>query len=100
MATKTSMAITPSNTGKEIPTDYSFLFLLPLAAVAVHHFTKKQLRRVRRKMLWLGLKIFLILLGVGFIAAMFIFLGTGAGVAFLVLLGLGALIFSGKTKYN
>lgn len=59
MVSNSSIEITPSITviEKEIPADYSALLLLPVAAVAAHQYSKKQLRKLGRKMLWQLMKL-------------------------------------------
>lgn len=98
------------------PADYSPLLLLPVAAAVAFHYSKKHLRKAKRKMAWqvmkmnlkslfsfkkekgkgFGLKLLLILLGVGLIVGVGISLGWGTAIAFLLLMGLGALVFAGK----
>jgi hypothetical protein len=116
MVSDTCIEITPSATviQKEIPAYYSALLLLPLVAIAAHQFSKKQMRKLGRKMLWQsfkmkvrsmlsfkkgngsGIKLVLIILGLGFIAAIGIFLSWSIAITLLVVGGLIALIYSAK----
>ena len=116
MTLSSEVQITTSNTATEINTsaDYSPLLLLPLAAAVAFHYTKKQLRVAKRKMVWqimkmklkslfsfkkgkgLGLKLLLILLSVGLIIGVGVSLGWGTAIAFLLIFGLVALIMAGK----
>jgi hypothetical protein len=59
MASNTSIEITPSTTviQKEVPVDYSALLLLPVAVVAAHQYSKKQMRKLGRKMMWQLMKL-------------------------------------------
>jgi len=57
MISNTTISLPPVNTEKETVKDYSPLLLLPLAAVALHQYTKKQLRKARHKMLWQFMKL-------------------------------------------
>jgi|CXWL01.1.fsa_nt_gi fatty acid desaturase len=59
MASSTSIEITPSTTviQKEVHADYSALLLLPLTAVVAHQYSKKQMRKLGRKMMWQLLKV-------------------------------------------
>lgn len=57
MTYHTVVAVTPAKTASESASDYSALLLLPLAAVAFHHYTKKQMRKAKHKMLWQLLKL-------------------------------------------
>jgi hypothetical protein len=99
---------------KEIPADYSALLLLPLAAVAAQQYSKKIMRKLGRKMMWQllktklrsllsfkkgngsGIKLLLILLGLGFIVAVGVFLSWSIAITILVVGGLVALIYSAK----
>ncbi len=116
MVSSTSIEITPTATQKEAPADYSALLLLPIAAIAVHQYSKKQMRGLERKMRWqffktelksmlrfkkssgkgLGLKLLLVLLGLGFVIAIGVFLSWSIALIFLVVFGLIALIYSAK----
>ena len=59
MVSNTSIEITPSRTviQKEVPADYSALLLLPVAVVAAHQYSKKQMRKLGRKMIWQLMKL-------------------------------------------
>lgn len=59
MVSNSSIEITPSITviEKVMPADYSALLLLPVAAVAAHQYSKKQMRKLGRKMLWQLMKL-------------------------------------------
>lgn len=118
MVSSTTAELTPATSviQKEIPTDYSALLLLPVAVAAVHQYTKKQMRKAGRKMAWqlvkqkikamlsfkkdkgkgTGVKLLLAVLGLGFIAAVGIFLGWSIAIGILVVFGLIALIYSAK----
>lgn len=118
MVSNTSIEITPATTNmpQEVSADYSALLLLPVAAIAAHQYTKKQLRKAGRKMMWQLLKmkvkslfsfkkdngkaktakLLLILLGLGFIVAVGIFLSWSIAITILVVGGLIALIYSAK----
>ncbi len=118
MVSNTKIEITPAAPAlqKEVSADYSALLLLPVAAIAVHQYTKKQLRKAGRKMMWQlvkmkikslfsfkkdkgngkGIKLLLILLGLGFIAAIGIFLSWSIAITLLVVGGLIAIIYSAK----
>ena len=114
MASNTNIEVTPSTVHQESYADYSALLLLPLAAVAVHQYSKKQMRKLGRKMLWQllktkvksmfsfkkgkgsGIKLLLILLGVGFIVAVGIFLSWSIAITILVVGGLIGIIYSAK----
>jgi hypothetical protein len=118
MVSNTRSEITPSIWAiqRDVPADYSALFLLPVAVVAAHQYSKKQMRKLGRKMLWqllkmkvksmlsfkkqkgkgAGIKLLLILLGLGFIAAIGIFLSWSIAIAILVVGGLIGIIYSAK----
>lgn len=118
MVSNTSIEITPSATTiqKEAPAGYSALLLLPVAVVAAHQYSKKQMRKLGRKMMWQllktkvksmlsfkkgsgnksGIKLLLILLGLGFIVAVGIFLSWSIAITILVVGGLIAIIYSAK----
>lgn len=118
MVNNTSIEITPAVTAvqNKVSADYSSLLLLPVAAIAVHQYTKKQLRKAGRKMMWQLLKmkvkslfsfkndngkaktarLLLILLGLGFIGAVGIFLSWSIAITILVVFGLIGLIYSAK----
>jgi hypothetical protein len=118
MVSSRTVELTPATSvlQKEIPADYSALLLLPVAAIAVHQYTKKQMRKAGRKMMWQlvkmkikslfsfkkdkgngkGIKLLLILLGLGFIAAIGIFLSWSIAITLLVVGGLIAIIYSAK----
>lgn len=51
------IAVNPLHKTQEPAADYSPLLLLPFAAIAAHHFTKKQLRKVKNKMMWQLMKL-------------------------------------------
>ena len=57
MASNTNIEVTPSTVHQESYADYSALLLLPLAAVVAHQYSKKQMRKLGRKMLWQLLKV-------------------------------------------
>lgn len=117
MVSSTTVELTPATSvlQKEIPADYSALLLLPVAAMIVHQYTKKQMRKAGRKMTWQllkmkfkslfsfkkdkkesGIKLLLILLGLGFIAAIGIFLSWSIAITLLVVCGLIGIIYSAK----
>lgn len=116
MSSYTSIEVTPSTEKQEPSTDYSALLLLPVAAVVAHQYSKKQMRKLGRKMMWQllktkvksifsfkkgsekksGIKLLLILLGLGFIGAIGIFLGWSYAIAFLLLAGVFYIVNSGK----
>lgn len=116
MIPSTNIEIVPIATHKEVSADYSALMLIPIAAVAIHYYSKKQMRVLERKMRWQlikadlksmfslkkssrkgsGLKLLLILLGIGFLAAIGIFLSWSIAITFGLVMGLVALIYSGK----
>ena len=116
MASNTSVEVTLSTSviQKEIPADYSALLLLPVAAVVAYQYSKKQMRKLGRKMLWQllkmkvrsmlsfkkgkgsGIKLLLILLGLGFIVAVGIFLSWSIAITLLVVGGLIGIIYSAK----
>lgn len=116
MAIKTTIEITPTTVQQKSYTDYSALLLLPLAVVAAHQYSKKQMRKLGRKMMWQllktkvksmfsfkkgsgnksGIKLLLILLGLGFIAAVGIFLSWSIAITLLVLGGLIGIIYAAK----
>ena len=116
MASNTSLEVTPSTVQQESYTDYSALLLLPVAAVVAHQYSKKQMRKLGRKMTWQllktkvksmfsfkkgsgnkqGIKLLLILLGLGFIAAVGIFLSWSIAITLLVVGGLIGIIYSAK----
>ena len=114
MATNTSVKVTPSTVQQESYADYSALLLLPVAAVVAHQYSKKQMRKLGRKMLWQllkmkvrsklsfkkgkgsGIKLLLILLGLGFIVAIGVFLSWSIAITLLVVGGLIAIIYSAK----
>ena len=56
MASNTSIEVTPSTVQQESYADYSALLLLPVAAVVAHQYSKKQMRKLGRKMMWQLLK--------------------------------------------
>jgi hypothetical protein len=56
MASNTSIEVTPSTVQQESYAGYSALLLLPVAAVVAHQYSKKQMRKLGRKMLWQLLK--------------------------------------------
>lgn len=112
MVSNTSIEITLSAKAiqNEIPADYSALLLLPLAAVVAHQYSKKQMRKLGRKMMWqlmklklksmfsfkgkkemsLQLKVFLIAIIIG--AAFGVLLSFTAGLFAFVLSLLTALV--------
>lgn len=116
MLSSTRVETTPIATQKDVTTNYSSLLLLPIAAVAVHQYSKRQMRGFERKMRWQlmkadlksmlsfkksakkgsGLRLLLILLGIGFFVAVGLFLNWGIAIAFLLLMGVGVLINSGR----
>lgn len=114
MASNTRIEVTPSTVQQESYADYSALLLLPLAAVVAHQYSKKQMRKLGRKMMWQlfktkvksmlsfekgkgsGIKLLLILLGLGFIAAVGIFLSWSIAITLLVVGGLIGIIYSAK----
>jgi hypothetical protein len=116
MLSSTRVETIPMATQKEVTTNYSSLLLLPIAALAIHQYSKRQMRGLERKMKWQlikadlksmfsinkssrkgsGLKLFLILLGIGFLAAIGIFLSWSIAIAFLLLMGVGVAINSGR----
>ncbi|MGF2414140.1 hypothetical protein [Ferruginibacter sp.] len=116
MVSNTSIEITPSIKAiqKEVLADYSALLLLPVAAVAAHQYSKKQMRKLGRKMLWQllkmkvrsmlsfkkgkgsGIKLLLILLGLGFIVAIGVFLSWSIAITLLLVGGLIGIIYSAK----
>jgi hypothetical protein len=116
MVSNTSIEITPAtaNMPQEVSADYSALLLLPVAAIAAHQYTKKQLRKAGRKMMWQlvtmkiksifsfkkdkgkGMKLLLILLGLGFIVSVGVFLSWSIAITILVVFGLIGLIYSAK----
>ena len=118
MVSSTSVALTPVTTGiqKNMPVDYAALLLLPLAAVTVHLYTKRQMRKAGRKVMWQlakmkiksllsfkkekgkSIKLLLILLGLGFTAAVGIFLGWSIAIGMLILFGLITIIYSAKDQ--
>jgi hypothetical protein len=57
MASNTSIEVIPSTVQQESYADYSALLLLPLAAVVAHQYSKKQMRKLGRKMMWQLLKM-------------------------------------------
>ena len=57
MTHQTIIAVNPLNNTPEPAADYSPLLLLPFAAIAAHHFTKKQLRKAKNKMMWQLMKL-------------------------------------------
>jgi hypothetical protein len=114
MATHTSIIITPANTLKELPVDYSPLLLLSITAAATYHYSKREMRKAQKKMAWQvvkmkwqsmfsgkskkgsGLKLILILLGIGFIVGIGALLDWSIAIAILVVGGLIGIIYSGK----
>jgi hypothetical protein len=114
MVSAASIEVTPSTPPQQSYADYAALLLLPMAAVVAHQYSKKQLRKLGRKMMWqllktkvksmfsfqkkkgTGIKLLLILLGLGFIAAIGIFLSWTIAIAFLVVGGLIGIIYSAK----
>ena len=56
MVSNTSIEVTSPIAQQESYADYSALLLLPLAAVVAHQYSKKQMRKLGRKMLWQLLK--------------------------------------------
>ena len=116
MVSNARIEITPSTTAiqNEVSVDYSALLLLPVAAVAAHQYSKKQMRKLGRKMLWQllkmkvrsmlsfkkgkgsGIKLLLILLGLGFIVAVGVFLSWSIAITILVVGGLIGIIYSAK----
>ncbi|MCX6206266.1 MAG: hypothetical protein NTZ19_08455 [Bacteroidetes bacterium] len=105
MISSTRVETTPIATQKEVSSNYSSLLLLPIAAVAIHQYSKRQMRGLERKMKWQmikanlksmlhfkkssrkgsGLKLFLILLGIGFFVGFGLFLSWGSAIAFLLI---------------
>jgi ABC-type uncharacterized transport system fused permease/ATPase subunit len=57
MASNTSIEVTQPTVQQESYADYSALLLLPIAAVVAHQYSKKQMRKLGRKMLWQLLKM-------------------------------------------
>ena len=57
MVSNTSIEVTPSTVQQEAYSDYSALLLLPLAAVVAHQYSKKQMRKLGRKMMWQLMKL-------------------------------------------
>jgi fatty acid desaturase len=59
MAHISSTVITPSNPKTEIqsPADFSPLLLLPLVTAVAYHYSKKQMRKSKRKMVWQLMKM-------------------------------------------
>lgn len=116
MISSTRVETTPIATQKEVSSNYSPLLLLPIAAVAIHQYSKRQMRGLERKMQWQlfkanlksilqfkkssrkgsGLKLFLILLGIGFVVAIGMLLSWSIAIAFLLLMGVGVAINSGR----
>lgn len=116
MVSNTSVVITPVAAQQQTPADYTPLLLLPVAIMAAHQYSKKQMRKLGRKMMWQllkakvksmfsfkkekskgsGIKLLLILLGLGFIAAIGIFLSWSIAITLLVVGGLIGIIFSAR----
>jgi hypothetical protein len=116
MASYTSIEVTQPTVQQESYADFSALLLLPLAAVVAHQYSKKQMRKLGRKMMWQllktkvksmlllkkgsgnksGIKLLLILLGLGFIAAVGIFLSWSIAITLLVVGGLIGIIYSAR----
>ena len=57
MASNTSIEVTPSTEQQEAYSDYSALLLLPLAAMVAYQYSKKQMRKLGRKMMWQLMKL-------------------------------------------
>ncbi len=57
MTNHTVIAVNPLHQTPESAADYSSLLLLPFAAIAAHHFTKKQLRKAKNKIMWQLMKL-------------------------------------------
>jgi uncharacterized membrane protein len=51
------IAVNPLNKTPETVADYSPLLLLPFAAIAAYHFSKKQMRKAKNKMMWQLMKL-------------------------------------------
>lgn len=116
MLTHTCLVITSTHAAasKEMPTTFSSLLLLSLAAVAAHGYSKKQLRTAKYKMAWQlfkmefknlfsfsnkksnRAKVILIVLSLAFLAAVGIFLSWSIAITLLVISGLIAIIYSAR----